>query len=90
MKDQLIKKGKDLLDEQLQAFGLGGVSGQSGNGNGTSSSVASFSSLGDGLNRYQLAIDGLNAQLSVLSVQGHEHLSEIWQYDIQFTAQHGL
>ncbi|MCD1127491.1 type VI secretion system tip protein VgrG [Jinshanibacter sp. LJY008] len=90
MKDQLIKKGKDLLDEQLQAFGLGGVSGQSGNGSGTSSSAASFSSLGDGLNRYQLAIDGLNAPLSVLSVQGHEHLSETWQYDIQFTAQHGL
>ncbi|MBK5142197.1 type VI secretion system tip protein VgrG [Budviciaceae bacterium BWR-B9] len=89
MKDQLIKKGKDLLDEQLQAYGLGGMSGQ-GSNSGGNSSAASFSSLGDGLNRYQLAIDGLNAQLSVLSVQGHEHLSETWQYDIQFTAQHGL
>ncbi|AWH87891.1 DUF2345 domain-containing protein [Limnobaculum parvum] len=89
MKDQLITKGKDLLDEQLQAYGLGGMVGQSSSSN-RSGSAASFSSLGDGINRYQLAIDGLNAQLSVLSVQGHEHLSEAWQYDIQFTAQHGL
>ncbi|SFC50642.1 hypothetical protein SAMN02745723_102533, partial [Pragia fontium DSM 5563 = ATCC 49100] len=83
MKDQLIKKGKDLLDEQLQAFGLGGLSGEQG-------AASSFSSLNDGLNRYQLAIDGLSTSLSVLSVQGREHLSEPWQYVIQFTAQHGL
>lgn len=91
MKDQLIKKGKDLLDEQLQAYGLGGMPGQNSHGGGNSSgSAARFSSSGDGLNRYQLAIDGLNARLSVLSVQGHEQLSETWQYDIQFTAQHSL
>ncbi|VEJ55248.1 type VI secretion system Vgr family protein [Pragia fontium] len=86
MKDQLIKKGKDLLDEQLQAFGLGGLGGLSGE----QGAASSFSSLNDGLNRYQLAIDGLSTSLSVLSVQGREHLSEPWQYVIQFTAQHGL
>ncbi|GKX63904.1 hypothetical protein SOASR032_24730 [Pragia fontium] len=84
MKDQLIKKGKDLLDEQLQAYGLSGSYGRS-------DAVSSgFSQLNNGMNRYQLAIDGLSSSLSVLSVQGREHLSEPWQYVIQFTAQHGL
>ncbi|WP_053007654.1 DUF2345 domain-containing protein [Pragia fontium] len=83
MKDQLIKKGKDLLDEQLQAYDLGGISGNQG-------TTGSFSLLNDGLNRYQLSIEGVSTSLSVLSVQGREHLSEPWQYAIQFTAQHGL
>ena len=81
MKDKIISAGKAMLNEQLQAYGIEDISG---------TGSAGFSSLSDGLNRYQLAIDGLNARLSVLSVQGHEHLSETWQYDIQFTAQHGL
>ncbi|TQS86196.1 hypothetical protein ELQ32_20095, partial [Limnobaculum zhutongyuii] len=81
MKDKIISAGKAMLNEQLQAYGIEDISGTGG---------AGLSLLDDGLNRYQLAIDGLNARLSVLSVQGHEHLSEIWQYDIQFTAQHGL
>ncbi|AWH87255.1 DUF2345 domain-containing protein [Limnobaculum parvum] len=81
MKDKVISAGRAMLNEQLKAYGIGDTSGSASTG---------FSSLGDGINRYQLAIDGLNAPLSVLSVQGHEHLSETWQYDIQFTAQHGL
>ncbi|WP_159564220.1 type VI secretion system tip protein VgrG [Budvicia diplopodorum] len=85
MTDQLITKGKGLLDEQLQAYGLGGLLGKGSNG-----SDSQTGSLSDGMNRYQLAVDGLSASLSVLSVTGYEHLSEPWQYVIQFTAQHGL
>lgn len=88
MTDQLITKGKGLLDEQLQAYGLGGLLGKGSKGNDSDS--GSFGALGDGMNRYQLAVDGLSASLSVLSVKGYEHLSEPWQYVIQFTAQHGL
>ena len=59
MADQLITKGKDLLDEQLQAYGLGGLLGKGSKGNDSDS--GSFGALGDGMNRYQLADDGLSA-----------------------------
>ncbi|SUB81664.1 Uncharacterized protein conserved in bacteria [Pragia fontium] len=80
MKDQLITKGKDLLKQQLQAYGVG----SKGEGNFLPTSLS------DGINRYQLSIEGLSSPLSVLSVQGYEHLSEPWRYIIQFNAQHGL
>ncbi|QBH98768.1 type VI secretion system tip protein VgrG [Limnobaculum zhutongyuii] len=50
----------------------------------------SFSLLNAGLSRYQLTIDGLAVPLSVLQVEGNEHLSQLWQYQIQFTADHSL
>lgn len=81
MKNSLMKTGKKLLNQQLNAYGLGEISDSLNN---------QFSLSGDGLNRYLLAVDGLGAQLSVLNVQGYEHLSEPWRYEIQFTAQCGL
>ncbi|AWH89425.1 DUF2345 domain-containing protein [Limnobaculum parvum] len=81
MKDLLMKTGKDRLNQQMSAYGLDNVSKVLRGGAALSES---------GLSRYQLVIDGVSASLSVLSVQGYEHLSEPWRYQVQFTAQHGL
>ncbi|VFS62235.1 Uncharacterized protein conserved in bacteria [Leminorella grimontii] len=88
MKDQLISKGKALLDEQLSAYGLGGLFG-GGDGN-SSGGTGGATPASDGMNRYQLGIDGVSARLSILRIEGHEHLSEPWRYVVQFTAPHGL
>ncbi|MCX8617300.1 hypothetical protein J3U42_02710, partial [Gilliamella sp. B2923] len=36
-------------------------------------------------NRYTLTVDGLNAPVSVLKVNGEEQLNQPWQYTIEFT-----
>ncbi|SQI43800.1 Uncharacterized protein conserved in bacteria [Leminorella richardii] len=91
MKDQLINKGKALLDEQLSAYGLGGLfGGGEGNSGGAGSSAGSATPASDGMNRYQLGIDGVGARLSILRIEGHEQLSEPWRFVVQFTAPHGL
>ncbi|AWH89619.1 DUF2345 domain-containing protein [Limnobaculum parvum] len=81
MKDLLMKTGKELLNQQLNDYGFGDAASLLKRG---------YSASEEGLSRYLLAVDGLNAQFSVLSVLGYEHLSEPWSYEIQFSAQHGL
>ncbi|WP_347254096.1 type VI secretion system tip protein VgrG [Leminorella grimontii] len=84
MKPFLIDKGKTLLDEQLSAYGLDGLFG-GGDGN-SSGGVGGATPASDGMNRYQLGIDGVGARLSILCIEGYERLSEPWRFVVQFSA----
>lgn len=50
----------------------------------------SFSSLVSNFshNNYSLSIENIEtSQISILSIEGHEHLNQPWQYTIHFTSQ---